>query len=128
MSNVLDYLILNLVVLGTILALWVLYVLIYHLILTPIIRYNAQSDTQEEEEEAATAQIIAAQPPIYGHVEIVYDTYARKNSGGCAICLEEYKDGDTCAAIAACNHKFHACCVLPWLITNYTCPLCRTIV
>ncbi|KAI3450395.1 hypothetical protein Pfo_007060 [Paulownia fortunei] len=62
---------------------------------------------------------------------IVFHTYIQENSkedgvGGCAICLEEYKDGETRAAITACNHRYHACCIKAWLGKNDTCPLCRT--
>ncbi|KAL0460317.1 UNVERIFIED_CONTAM: RING finger protein [Sesamum latifolium] len=49
-------------------------------------------------------------------------------SGGCVICLEEYKDGDTRAVITACSHRFHAVCIKTWLVQNDTCPLCRTLV
>ncbi|PIN24378.1 hypothetical protein CDL12_02911 [Handroanthus impetiginosus] len=62
--------------------------------------------------------------------EIVLDTYRQENSeevgGGCTICLEAYKDGEIRAAIATCNHRFHAVCVKVWLVENDTCPLCRS--
>lgn len=131
MSDELVILLIHMMLLGITLGLLLFYMLLFHLLIPLIIRYYDGADAQEEAAAAATltAHIAAARPP--DHVQIVYSTYDRKNSGeggGCAICLEEYKDGEACAAIAACNHRFHACCVEPWLIKNDTCPLCRTIV
>ncbi|KAK4440861.1 E3 ubiquitin-protein ligase DZIP3 [Sesamum alatum] len=67
---------------------------------------------------------------LAGKDELVLEKYIQENSkndegGGCVICLEEYKDGDTRAVITACNHRFHAVCIKTWLVENDTCPLCR---
>lgn len=50
------------------------------------------------------------------------------HGGGCAICLEEYKDGENCAVAVTCNHKFHGVCIKAWLLKHDTCPLCRSLV
>ncbi|KAK6159886.1 hypothetical protein DH2020_003267 [Rehmannia glutinosa] len=62
--------------------------------------------------------------------EVVFDTYIQENSSKeeCAICLEEYKDGETRAEITACKHRFHAACIKSWLKENDNCPLCRAYV
>jgi hypothetical protein len=51
----------------------------------------------------------------------------RSSNEECCICLE---NGELTGmghqwAILPCQHKFHAVCILRWLIINNTCPVCR---
>uniref|UniRef100_A0A9L0IH29 E3 ubiquitin-protein ligase RNF43 n=1 Tax=Equus asinus TaxID=9793 RepID=A0A9L0IH29_EQUAS len=41
----------------------------------------------------------------------------------CAICLEEFSEGQELRVIS-CFHEFHRACVDPWLQQHRTCPLC----
>ncbi|XP_055983728.1 E3 ubiquitin-protein ligase RNF43 [Sorex fumeus] len=41
----------------------------------------------------------------------------------CAICLEEFSEGQELRVIS-CLHEFHRACVDPWLQQQRTCPLC----
>lgn len=43
----------------------------------------------------------------------------------CAICLEDYIEGDLCRIFPVCNHMFHSNCLDAWLEKNLTCPMCR---
>ncbi|XP_070572383.1 E3 ubiquitin-protein ligase ZNRF3-like [Ptychodera flava] len=45
------------------------------------------------------------------------------DSSMCAICLEEFQEGEE-LRVVSCSHEFHKHCVDPWLIRNRTCPLC----
>lgn len=48
----------------------------------------------------------------------------------CRICMEPFQVGDVVAIpkYAACNHfNFHSQCILPWLVRNNSCPICRGV-
>jgi len=42
----------------------------------------------------------------------------------CWVCQEEYVTGDKCRKLP-CGHSFHESCLLPWLESHNTCPVCR---
>ncbi|KAM7472851.1 hypothetical protein LguiA_011034 [Lonicera macranthoides] len=44
----------------------------------------------------------------------------------CAVCLDNFNDGDFFRRLPACNHIFHVKCVDSWLIKKPNCPLCRS--
>ncbi|KAG7957221.1 hypothetical protein I3843_11G164100 [Carya illinoinensis] len=46
----------------------------------------------------------------------------------CAICLEEFIDGESCRVFHACKHLFHSACIDKWLRLNPSCPICRNFV
>ena len=42
----------------------------------------------------------------------------------CNICLDNFEIGNT-LRILECNHEFHENCIITWLKSNNTCPICR---
>ncbi|KAL3529576.1 hypothetical protein ACH5RR_008898 [Cinchona calisaya] len=50
-----------------------------------------------------------------------------RSSLECAVCLENFKDGEKCRLLPKCNHCFHADCIDSWLAKTAACPICRTV-
>ncbi|KAL1563156.1 RING-type E3 ubiquitin transferase [Salvia divinorum] len=44
----------------------------------------------------------------------------------CAVCLNEFQQGEKLREIPNCSHVFHIDCIDIWLQNNANCPLCRT--
>ncbi|KAK4282376.1 hypothetical protein QN277_013760 [Acacia crassicarpa] len=58
-------------------------------------------------------------------------TYTSSSSTAdvCAICLTEFKEGDTGRLLPNCNHIFHHGCIYEWIKrSNTACPLCREVI
>jgi len=47
-----------------------------------------------------------------------------KEDANCAICLEEYVDGDKLRFLRF-SHHFHDTCIIEWLTKNKVCPFCK---
>ncbi|CAG7903033.1 unnamed protein product [Brassica rapa] len=48
------------------------------------------------------------------------------NSSDCAVCLSKFEPDDQLRLLPLCCHAFHADCIDIWLVSNQTCPLCRS--
>lgn len=44
----------------------------------------------------------------------------------CAVCLNEFRDGEEVKVLPECLHTFHVSCIDMWLFSHSNCPLCRT--
>jgi len=43
----------------------------------------------------------------------------------CAICQENYEEGEEVRKINHCTHYFHKTCIDSWFLTSVRCPVCR---
>jgi hypothetical protein len=50
-----------------------------------------------------------------------------KKQHECCICLTNYVENDELNKLK-CTHMFHKKCLMTWLMTNQTCPICRSYV
>ncbi|KAG8391456.1 hypothetical protein BUALT_Bualt01G0189700 [Buddleja alternifolia] len=48
--------------------------------------------------------------------------------GDCAVCLSKFEPHDQLRLLPLCCHAFHADCIDTWIVSNRTCPLCRSTV
>ncbi|XP_057807521.1 E3 ubiquitin-protein ligase ATL4-like [Salvia miltiorrhiza] len=46
--------------------------------------------------------------------------------GDCAVCLSKFEPHDQLRLLPICCHAFHATCIDAWIVSNQTCPLCRS--
>ncbi|KAL1346203.1 hypothetical protein HN51_019918 [Arachis hypogaea] len=64
-------------------------------------------------------------PPLvrYG----MHDT-TNSHCDECAICMEDFEDGQYCQVFPKCKHMYHSNCIDTWLQKNPTCPICRSCI
>ncbi|XP_061990613.1 RING-H2 finger protein ATL66-like [Rosa rugosa] len=43
----------------------------------------------------------------------------------CAICMEDFVEGESCRVLPTCDHIFHLICIDSWLKLHPSCPICR---
>ncbi|GER56150.1 RING/U-box superfamily protein [Striga asiatica] len=56
------------------------------------------------------------------------ESFLKKQSCECAVCLSEFREEEKLRVIPNCAHFFHIDCIDVWLQNNANCPLCRTSV
>ena len=54
----------------------------------------------------------------------VLENLERQNQTLCAVCLDEYNDGDE-VRVLPCEHIYHVACVDEWFARSTACPLCK---
>lgn len=60
--------------------------------------------------------------PVFFYKDII----GLKDPFDCAVCLCEFSDGHKLRLLPLCSHAFHIHCIDTWLLSNSTCPLCRS--
>ena len=59
---------------------------------------------------------------------VTYDGSNYNESTTCPICKDRFEDCENCIELPNCKHLYHKECILPWLTSNNSCPVCRDIV
>ncbi|XP_048434855.1 RING-H2 finger protein ATL46-like [Pyrus x bretschneideri] len=60
--------------------------------------------------------------PVFQYRDIV----GLKEPFDCSVCLCEFTEKDKLRLLPTCSHAFHINCIDTWLLSNSTCPLCRS--
>lgn len=88
----------------------------------------------EDDIERIAQQIFAAQvpketPAERGAVEalpsVVISPKHVADSASCSVCFDAFAAGEVGVLELPCEHLYHKGCLLPWLATHNTCPVCR---
>ncbi|KAF3774404.1 RING-H2 finger protein [Nymphaea thermarum] len=53
------------------------------------------------------------------------DCFLCEDSYECAVCLNQFEEGEKLRILPKCSHAFHIDCVDTWLQTHSNCPICR---
>ncbi|KAJ6740978.1 F6A14.12 PROTEIN-RELATED [Salix purpurea] len=86
---------------------------------------NEEDDIARAQRESMGAEarpIPATKSSIDALERVVFDVSA--SAGDCAVCLEEISAGSE-AIPMPCSHVYHSDCIVKWLQTSHSCPLCR---
>ncbi|GAA5927663.1 uncharacterized protein JCM15063_005959 [Sporobolomyces koalae] len=68
----------------------------------------------------ATEEMIEKLPKV----EVTPDLLSHDTVKDCTICQDDFVVSETLASLP-CRHLFHPDCIVPWLKTSGTCPVCR---
>jgi len=112
-----------------------------HLILNTISSFLNARTSMEGNIDNIISQIMANDPNKYGNPPaskkeidnlakiIIDEDYLSKSKNSaelidCSVCKEEFNLNDIVRKIP-CNHLFHEDCIVPWLTSRNSCPVCR---
>ncbi|KAI5650990.1 hypothetical protein M9H77_36995 [Catharanthus roseus] len=59
---------------------------------------------------------------------VLFDDDLKAKESLCCVCLGEFQMEEELLQVSACKHVFHIDCICHWLLSNSTCPLCRSSV
>lgn len=76
-------------------------------------------DDSDGEEE-----VLSGDCSLQTHLVTREDVLERDEAFMCAVCMEDFVEGDT-LRILPCSHRFHQACVDRWLCRRRACPMCR---
>nr|GME08987.1 probable E3 ubiquitin-protein ligase RHC1A [Ipomoea batatas] len=78
-----------------------------------------QNDDSPEPEPEPSSSAIEALPKVK-----ISPEHIMACNSNCPVCKDEFEVGEEVMELP-CRHFYHSDCILPWLQTNITCPVCR---
>ncbi|KAJ6357738.1 hypothetical protein OIU78_005560 [Salix suchowensis] len=82
-------------------------------------QYGIETMETQSSVESSTAQHIPA-------FKFQKGTGLVGGDGTCAICLNEFEEGEELRILPECLHSYHVDCIDMWLHSHTNCPMCRT--
>ncbi|XP_027355288.1 putative RING-H2 finger protein ATL19 [Abrus precatorius] len=73
-----------------------------------------------EEKRGKQRKLLIGSVVCFGSQEM-----ASSSSSECAICFEDFKEGEECLVFSVCGHIFHCDCIHRWVEKKPNCPICR---
>ncbi|RAL47609.1 hypothetical protein DM860_011347 [Cuscuta australis] len=64
--------------------------------------------------------------PVFRYGDVMNGGSAAEPPFDCSVCLSEFSARDSLRLLPLCSHAFHTHCIDTWLLSNSTCPLCRS--
>ncbi|KAL9239588.1 hypothetical protein vseg_013897 [Gypsophila vaccaria] len=97
---------------------------------------NSNSNSHDSNSEALQRQLqqlfrlhdSGLDQPLIDALPVFYykDIMGLKEPFDCAVCLCKFCEHDKLRLLPFCSHAFHVSCIDTWLLSNSTCPLCRS--
>ncbi|AEC10408.1 putative transcription factor C2H2 family [Arabidopsis thaliana] len=78
----------------------------------------------EDDEESQFLDPMESLPTIKISSSMLSSASSDDSALPCAICREDFVVGESARRLP-CNHLYHNDCIIPWLTSHNSCPLCR---
>ncbi|KAG6393321.1 hypothetical protein SASPL_147560 [Salvia splendens] len=98
---------------------------IHHTSSDDVVVRRRDSSSQPQCHAAAATNNLLDSLPLFTFRSVTGDL---TGGGDCAVCLSKFEPHDQLRLLPICCHAFHADCIDAWIVSNQTCPLCRSAV
>ncbi|KAL6494153.1 hypothetical protein OROGR_032062 [Orobanche gracilis] len=85
---------------------------------------NFRYHQQEQQQCLAEPSSLLDKLPLFTFASVT----GNLTGGDCSVCLSKFEPHDQLRLLPFCCHAFHAACIDTWIVSNQTCPLCRSTV
>lgn len=86
--------------------------------------FEGSLDDSSDDEEPQFHDSLESIPIIEISSPMVPCSSSEESSLPCAICIEDFVVGESARRLP-CNHLYHNNCIVPWLTSHSSCPICR---